>query len=96
MTRNSCQWSMDPIKVKSYPIPYAMREIIKEEVEVMLEADIIESSKSAYYLSVMIVKKKDGSNRFCIDFWKLNLMTKLDTEPMRDPDDIMAKLSGNN
>ena len=31
----------DPIKVKSYPMPYAMQEIIKEEVEVMLEANII-------------------------------------------------------
>ena len=38
----------DPIKVKSYLMPYAMREIIKEEVVAMLEADIIELSKSAF------------------------------------------------
>ena len=37
----------DPIKVKSCPVPCAMREIIKEEVDAMLEADIIEPSKSA-------------------------------------------------
>ena len=48
-------------------------EIIKE-VEVMLEADIIEQSKSAHCSSFMIVKKKDGTNRFCIDFRKQNLM----------------------
>ena len=43
----------------------------------------------------MAVKKKDGSNRFCIDFQKLNLMTKFDAKPMGNPDDIMAKLGSN-
>ena len=38
----------DHIKVKPYPMPYAMREIVKEEVEAMLEANITEQSKSAY------------------------------------------------
>ena len=64
----------DPIKLKSFPMPYAMQEIIKEEAEAMLEADIIELSMSACYSPVVMVKKKDGSNRFCIDFCKLNLI----------------------
>ena len=37
----------EPIQEQSYPMPYAMRESIKEEVDVMLEADIIELPKSA-------------------------------------------------
>ena len=53
----------DPIKVKSYSVPLL----------VMLEADIIEPSKSAYCSLVVIVTKKDGSSRFSIDFRKLNL-----------------------
>ena len=73
--------------------PYAMWEIIKEEVTVML--DIIKQSKSAYCSPVVIFKKKDGSNRFFINFRKLNLMTRFDTEPMGNPDDIIAKLHGN-
>ena len=72
-----------------------MWEIIKEEVTVMLEADITEPVKSAYCSPIMIVKKKYGSNRFCIDFRKLNLMNKFDTELMGNPDDIITKLSGN-
>ena len=76
----------NPIKIKSYPMPYAMWEIIKEEVTAILDADIIEPSKSAYCSPVVIVKKKDGSDRFCIDFRKLNLITKFDTEPMGNPD----------
>ena len=70
----------DPIKMKSYPMLYAMRKIIKEEVITILEADIIEPSKSVNCSPVVIIKKKDGSNRFSIDFRKLNLMTKFDTE----------------
>ena len=70
----------DPIKVKSYPMPYAMQEIIKDEVTAMLKADITEPSKSAYCSPVVIVKKKDGFNRFCIEFRKLNLMTKFDRD----------------
>ena len=85
----------DPIKVKSCPMPYAMQEIINEDVEAMLEADIIEPSKSAYCSLVVIVEKRDGSNKFCIDFRKLNLMTNFDTESMGNPDDIMAILNGN-
>ena len=60
----------------------------------MLEADIIEPSKSPYCTPVMIANKKDGSNKFCIDFRKLNFITKFDAEPMANADDIMAKLSG--
>ena len=50
----------DPIKVKSHLMPYAMYEITKEEVEVMLDADIIciETSKSSYCSLFVIVQKK--------------------------------------
>ena len=34
----------------------------------MIDLDIVEPSDSSYYSSVLIVKKKDNSNRFCIDF----------------------------
>ena len=56
-------------------MPSALQAVIKEVVETMLEADIIEPSKAADNSLVVIVWKKDGSNRFCIDFWRLNLIT---------------------
>ena len=69
-----------------------MQAVIKEEVEAMLEADNIESTKAAYNSPVVIVRKKDGSNHFCIDFRRLNLITKFDAEPMGNPEAIIAKL----
>jgi hypothetical protein len=58
----------------------------------MLKANVIELSVSQYNASIVMVKKKDGSNRFCIDFRRLNTVTKFDTESFASVDYIMAKL----
>ena len=42
----------------------------------MLKADVIRSSRSPRSFPVVIVDKKDGSKRFCVDFRKLNQVTK--------------------
>ncbi len=81
-----------PIRVKPYPMPYAKRKDVDDEVQKMLKANVIEESCSDYNSPIVLVKKKDGSNRFCIDFRQLNTVTKFDTEPMGSTEDIMAKL----
>jgi len=43
----------------------------------------------------VLVKKKDGIIRFCIDFRKLNAVTKKDSYPLSRIDDIFNELSGN-
>ena len=69
-----------------------MREVVKEEVCKMLELGVIEKSDSPYASPVVLVKKPDGSNRFCIDYRKLNRITVFDAEPMTCSDDIFVKL----
>ena len=84
--------SDEPVRVKPYGLPYATRHTIQEEIDNMLESGVIEPSDSPYNSPVVLVKKKDGTNRFCIDFRRLNSITKFDSEPMGNPDDIMAKI----
>ena len=54
-----------PVRTKAYPLPYAVRELIQKEVNEMLRMSIIEPANSAYSSSVVMIKKKDGSNRLC-------------------------------
>jgi len=82
----------EPIRVRPYTVPYSQRKVIQDEVQAMLREDIIEPSNSPYSSPIVLVKKKDGSNRFCIDFRKLNAATVFDTEPMGDIQDSLAKL----
>ena len=60
----------------------AQREVVDRELEKMLKEDIIEPSDSPWAANVVLVKKKDGSVRFCVDYRKLNEWTKKDAYPL--------------
>jgi len=61
----------------------------------MKDQDVIEESKSPWMSPAVLVKKKDDTIRFCIDFRKLNAVTKKDSYPLPQIDDIFDQLSGN-
>ena len=84
----------EPIRSKPYHVPQAMKETIKNEVDEMLKLGVIERSESSYGHPIVMVKKPDGSNRFCIDFRKMNQVTVFDPEPIPNPQDIFASLTG--
>ena len=83
-----------PIRCKPYPLPYAMREELRNEVDTMLEMGVVRPSTSPYASPIIMVKKKDGSNRVCVDFRKLNKITEVDPEPMTTAEDLFRRLSG--
>ncbi len=58
-----------PVFKKQYPLPFSSQETIKEEVQYMLDLGVIEPSKSSFSAPVVLVKKPDGSTRFCCDFF---------------------------
>ena len=60
----------------------------------MLEQKIIEPSSSPWLSPVVLVKKKDGTLRFCIDFRKLNNITKKNVYPIPRINDTLDSLSG--
>ena len=62
-----------PIRCKPYPLPYAKRGETREEIKNMMDIGIVRESSSPYASPLVVVKKKDGSNRMCVDYRKLNL-----------------------
>ena len=60
----------------------------------MLDMGIIRRSQSSYAAPVVIVPKPDKSNRICIDFRKLNRLTRIDPEPMVAVQDVLEKMGG--
>ena len=84
----------EPVRAKSYPLPYSMREVIDKEIDEMLKLGIIRPSKSPYTAPPVIVKKADGNNRFCVNFSKLNCYTVFDSEPMPEPESLYMKMKG--
>ena len=81
-----------PIKQKSYRHAYSQKPVISEHVNQMLSKNVIEKSNSPWSSPVVLVGKKDGSIRFCIDFRKLNAVTKKDTFPLPRIDETLEVL----
>jgi RNase H-like domain found in reverse transcriptase/Reverse transcriptase (RNA-dependent DNA polymerase)/Integrase zinc binding domain/Integrase core domain len=85
--------TIDPVHQKPYPLPFALREALSQEIDAMLELQVIEPSTSPYASPVVMVKKPDNSIRVCVDYRKLNKITVFDPEPMTTADEIFAKLA---
>ena len=84
----------EPIRTKGYSIPYKTRRVMETEIQDMLDLGVIEPSISPYSSPIVLVPKKDGSVRFCIDFRKLNKVTEFDAEPMPNMEEIINRMSG--
>ena len=78
----------NPVRSRPYPLPYAMRENLKREIQDMISLGIIRESNSSFAYPIVIVKKKDGSDRICVDYRKLNKLTVADPEPMITVEDL--------
>ena len=83
-----------PIGCKPYPLPYALREELQNEEDSMLEMGVVRRSMLPYASLIVMVKKKNGSDRVCVDFRKLNKITEVDREPMMMAEDLFRQLSG--
>ena len=60
----------------------------------MLEKRVIQPSDSPWSSPIVLVKKKDGSVRFCIDYRKVNAITRKDAYPLPRVDDTLDTLAG--
>ena len=82
----------DPIYQQPYPSAFKQRELLQTEVTEMLKDEVIEPSSSPWSSPVILVKKKDGSYRFCVNYQKLNNVTIKDVYPLPRIDDTLSRL----
>lgn len=83
-----------PVAYKPYRLPYTERIIVRELVNEMLENNIVKESCSSYASPIVLVKKKNGEHRLCVDYRALNKKTVKDSYPMPVIDDQLDRLNG--
>ena len=71
-----------PFKERFHRIPPPQLDEVREHLKLMLDAGVIRPSNSPWCNAVVLVRKKDGSLCFCIDFRKLNSLTVKDSHPL--------------
>lgn len=81
-----------PIKQHPYRLPPARKEKVREEVEYMLGIGAIEPGSSEWSSPVVLIPKNDGTQRFCIDYRKVNAVTKTDAYPIPRLEDCIDRI----
>ncbi|KAH7696816.1 gagpol and env protein precursor, partial [Aphelenchoides avenae] len=83
-----------PIAQPGRPVPLAFRKPLKEMIQLYLQMGVISPSKSDWSSPVVLVRKKDGSIRMCVDLRKLNKVIKLSQYPMPNINVMLQSLVG--
>lgn len=81
--------SHEPIANAPYRISPKMKTVLKAELDKMLEKGIIQEEESPWAFPVVLIPKKDGSIRLCVDYRRLNAITTADTYPLPRIDDLL-------
>ena len=81
-----------PMRQPLRRIPFAARQEVARQIESMQKQGVIQQSKSPWSSPVVLVQKKDGTHRFCVDYRGLNSITKIDTFPLPRIDDLLDQL----
>lgn len=84
-----------PIVYRPYRLAGPEKLVLREIIQELLDNDIIRESSSPYASPVLLVKKKNGEYRMCIDYQKLNAITVKDKYPMPLIEEQIDKLGGN-
>ena len=83
-----------PIKQQPYRTPVVRRELVAAMIGEMEKHGVVQPSTSPWASPVVLVPKKDGTLRFCVDYRRLNSVTRKDVYPLPRIDDILDALGG--
>ena len=83
-----------PIRQRTRRLAPHQHQEAKKLVEEMLHKDVIQPSSSPWAAPIVLVRKKHGSRRFCVDYRKINAITRKDAYPIPRVDDALDTLSG--
>ena len=86
--------NVPPVSSRPYMVPLTEQTFINEEVQRMLDNKLIKESSSPWASPVVLVTKKNGKKRFCVDYRKLNAVTKKDQYPLPRIDEMLDSLAG--
>ena len=81
-----------PQRVPARRMPLAVRREVAKQLKDMQRAGVIRPSASPWSSPVVMVRKKDGTQRFCVDYRALNAVTRADTFPLPRVDDLLDQL----
>jgi len=83
-----------PVSIRPYRNPPAIKDQIERQVQTMLDSGVIPHSDSPFSYPVLLVKNKDGSFRFCVDFRHLNAITAKSKYPVPIIEELLDELEG--
>jgi hypothetical protein len=83
-----------PPNLRPYRIPHKKKEEVEQLIKAMLQDEIIKSSSSPNSSLAILLRKKDGSWRLCIDYRELNSQTIKNKLPIPVIEDLLDELQG--
>jgi hypothetical protein len=83
-----------PVAVRPYRYPATHKDELERQCAAMMEQGIVRHSDSAFSSPVLLVKKPDGSWRFCVDYRTLNAIMMKDAYPILVVDELLDEVHG--